>query len=76
VGHVREIPALEGAEPAPLQNLHDAIVNVHDVSYGDKAIEKLKAPVVPDNVDSQKDQVSWWQLTSIQVISELATPRR
>jgi hypothetical protein len=53
------------------QNLHDAIVNVHDVSYGDKAIEKLKAPVIPDNVDSQKDQVSWWQLTSIQVISEL-----
>jgi hypothetical protein len=53
------------------QNLHDAIVSVHDQSYGDKAIEKLKAPVVPDNVDSMKDQVSWWQLTSIQVISEL-----
>ena len=44
---------------------------MHDVSYGDKAIEKLKAPVVPDSVDSQKDQINWWQLTSIQVISEL-----
>jgi hypothetical protein len=53
------------------QNLHDAIINVHDVSFGDKAIEKLKAPVIPDNVDSQKDQINWWQLTSIQVISEL-----
>ncbi|HEX4448247.1 MAG TPA: hypothetical protein VH044_15975 [Polyangiaceae bacterium] len=53
------------------QSLHDAIVNVHDISYGDKAIEKLKAPAIPDNVDSQKDQISWWQLTSIQVISEL-----
>jgi hypothetical protein len=52
------------------QNLHDAIVNVHDVSYGDKAIEKLKAPVA-EGVDSQKDQINWWQLTSIQVISEL-----
>ncbi len=53
------------------QALHDAIVNAHDPSYGDKAIEKLKAPVVPDSVDSQKDQINWWQLTSIQVISEL-----
>jgi hypothetical protein len=53
------------------QALHDAVVNVHDVSYGDKAIEKLKSPVVPDSVDSQKDQINWWQLTSIQVIKEL-----
>ena len=52
------------------QGLHEAIVNVHDVSYGDKAIEKLKAPVA-EGVDSQKDQINWWQLTSIQVISEL-----
>ena len=52
------------------QGLHEAIINVHDVSYGDKAIEKLKAPVA-EGVDSQKDQISWWQLTSIQVISEL-----
>jgi hypothetical protein len=53
------------------QNLHEAIINVHDISYGDKAIEKLKAPVVPDNVDSLKDQINWWQLTSIQMISEM-----
>ncbi len=53
------------------QNLHDAVVSVHDASYGDKAIDKLKAPVMPDNVDSQKDQINWWQLTSIQLISEL-----
>jgi hypothetical protein len=53
------------------QALHEAVVNVHDPSYGDKAIEKLKGNVIPNNVDSQKDQVNWWQLTSIQVISEL-----
>lgn len=52
------------------QALHEAVVNVHDPSYGDKAIEKLKAPVL-DNVDSQRDQIGWWQLTSLQVISEL-----
>jgi hypothetical protein len=51
--------------------LHEAIVNVHDESYGDKAIAKLKGVVVPDSVDSQKDQISWWQLTSIQLISEM-----
>jgi hypothetical protein len=51
--------------------LHDAVVAVHDLSYGDKAIEKLSKTVIPDNVDSQKDQVMWWQQTSIQVIREL-----
>jgi hypothetical protein len=53
------------------QALHDAVVTVHDPSYGDKAIEKLKAPVLPGSIDSLKDQVNWWQLTSVQVISEL-----
>jgi hypothetical protein len=53
------------------QALHEAIVNSHDPSYGEKAIEKLKAPVIAGNVDSQKDQINWWQLTSVQVISEL-----
>jgi len=56
------------------QGLHDAIVTVHDPSYGDKAIEKLKVPVpavASDTVDVVKDQVNWWQLTSVQVISEL-----
>jgi hypothetical protein len=50
--------------------LHDAVLGLHDPSYGDKAIEKLAAPVTPD-VDSQKDQLMWWQLTSVQLISEL-----
>jgi hypothetical protein len=52
------------------QALHDAVRNVHEKSYGDKAIDKLKAPVA-EGVDSQKDQLMWWQLTSVQVIKEL-----
>jgi hypothetical protein len=50
--------------------VHDAILAVHDPSYGDKAIEKLAAPVTSD-VDSQKDQLMWWQLTSVQLLSEI-----
>jgi hypothetical protein len=50
--------------------VHDAILAVHDPSYGDKAIEKLSAPVSAD-VDSQKDQLMWWQLTSVQLLSEM-----
>ena len=50
--------------------LHDSVVAVHDPSWGDKAIEKLKAPVL-DTVDSQKDQLMWWQLTSVQVLRDL-----
>jgi hypothetical protein len=53
-----------------LHAIHDAVVTVHDPSYGDKAADKLKAAVTPD-VDSKMDQIQWWQLTSIQVISEL-----
>jgi len=53
------------------QSLHDAVVAVHDPSYGDKAIAKLKAPVNPEDINSVKDQINWWQLTSIQVISKL-----
>jgi hypothetical protein len=51
--------------------LHDAVVNVHDPSYGDKAIDKLTKTVDPKDVDQIKDQIQWWQLTSIQVIKEL-----
>jgi hypothetical protein len=52
--------------------LHDAVVSVHDPSYGDKAIDKLKGTVPPNpSVDVQKDQLMWWQLTSVQVLSEL-----
>ena len=50
--------------------VHDSVLAVHDPSYGDKAIEKLKAPVTSD-VDSQKDQLMWWQLTSVQLLSEM-----
>jgi hypothetical protein len=56
------------------QALHDAIVTVHDPSYGPKAVDKLKADVPPltsQTADIVKDQVNWWQLTSVQVISEL-----
>jgi hypothetical protein len=52
------------------QAIHEAIVNVHEKSYGEKAILKLKAPVT-ETVDSQKDQLMWWQLTSVQVLSDL-----
>jgi hypothetical protein len=51
--------------------LHDAVVTVHDPSYGDKAIDKLTKAVDPTSVDSQKDQIQWWQLTAVQVIKEL-----
>ena len=54
------------------RSMHDAVVAVHDPSYGDKAIEKLKATVPPNpSVDVQKDQLMWWQLTSVQVLSDL-----
>jgi hypothetical protein len=49
--------------------VHDAVIAVHDPSYGDKAIAKLAGVVTPD-VDSQKDQLMWWQLTSVQLISD------
>lgn len=52
--------------------LHDAILAVKDPSYGDKAIDKLKAAVSPNpSVDDQKDQLMWWQSTAVQVISDL-----
>ncbi len=54
------------------QDMHDAVLAVKDPSYGDHAIDKLKVPV-PDkpSVDIQQDQLSWWQLTSVQIISDL-----
>jgi hypothetical protein len=54
------------------QALHDAILDVKDPSYGDKAVDKLKAAVPPNpSVDVQQDQLMWWQLTSVQIISDL-----
>ncbi|MBK6692062.1 MAG: hypothetical protein IPG50_07650 [Myxococcales bacterium] len=51
-------------------DLHDAILEVKSPSYGPKAVEKLAAPV-QDSVDSQKDQIHFWQKISIRVIKEL-----
>src|SRR5208337_4182022 len=45
---------------------------IKDPSYGDKAIDKLKFPVPANpSVDVQKDQLMWWQLTSVQILSDL-----
>ena len=54
------------------QAIHDAVLAVKDPSWGDKAIDKLKAPVAANpSVDVQKDQLMWWQLTAVQVLSDL-----
>jgi hypothetical protein len=54
------------------QALHDAVLEVKDPSYADKAIDKLKVAVPPNpSVDVQKDQLMWWQLTSVQLLSDL-----
>lgn len=52
------------------QAMHDAIINVRDPSYGERAVTLLKAPVT-DAPESQRDQLMWWQPTAVQVISEL-----
>jgi hypothetical protein len=54
-----------------LTDLHDAVLAVKSPSYGPKAVEKLAAPVDPKNVEQNRDQIQFWQLTSIQVLSEL-----
>jgi hypothetical protein len=52
--------------------IQDAVLQVKDPSYADKAIDKLKGSVPPNpSVDVQKDQLMWWQLTSVRLISEL-----
>ena len=52
-------------------DLHDAVLAVKSPSYGPKAVEKLSAPVDPKVPDQSLDQIQFWQLTSIQVISDL-----
>ncbi len=59
-----------------VRNLHDAILAVHDPSYGDKSIDKLTKTVTTKadgsvDPESARDQLQWWQQTAIQVISEL-----
>ena len=51
--------------------LHDAVVAVADPSYGAKAVGKLNAAVDPKNVDSVRDQLQFWQLTSAQLVGDL-----
>jgi hypothetical protein len=51
--------------------LHDAVVAVSDPSYGPKAVGKLNAAVDPNNIDSKRDQLQFWQLTAVQVVGEL-----
>jgi hypothetical protein len=52
-------------------DLHDAVLAVKSLSYGPKAIEKISAPVDPKNIEQVRDQIQFWQLTSIQVLSAL-----
>jgi hypothetical protein len=54
-----------------VKDLHDAVVAVSHPSYAPKAVEKLAAGVDPKNVDNVRDQIQFWQLSSVQVISEL-----
>ncbi len=51
-------------------DLHDAVLAVKSPSYGPKAVDKLAAPVDLKSVDSQRDQIQFWQLTSIQIIRD------
>jgi hypothetical protein len=52
--------------------VQDAVLQVKDASYAEKAIDKLKGTVPPNpSVDVQKDQLMWWQLTSVRILSEL-----
>lgn len=53
-------------------DLHDAVLAVKSPSYGPKAVEKLAAKVTnPKAPDEGLDQIQFWQLTSVQLVSEL-----
>lgn len=51
--------------------MHDAVLAVKHPSYGPKAVEKLAGAVDPKSPESMRDQVQFWQMTSVQVIGEL-----
>ncbi len=51
-------------------DLADAVLEVKSPSYGPKAVEKLAAPV-SEAVESQQDQIQFWQKISIRVLKEL-----
>ena len=66
------VPPLEDEQPAPLPGAARRHRQVKDPSYGDKAIDKLKAPVPPNpSVDSRRTSSSGGSSRAIQVISEL-----
>lgn len=52
-------------------DLHDAVLAVKSPSYGPKATEKLAAGVDPKIPEQARDQIQFWQLTAIQVLSDL-----
>lgn len=54
-----------------VNDLHDAVLSVKDPSYGPKAVAVLKAPVNPEDQDSVRDQIMFWQKISIRVLREL-----
>lgn len=51
--------------------IHDAVLAVKHPSYGPKAVEKLSPAVDPKSPSSRLDQVQFWQMTAIQILSEL-----
>lgn len=57
--------------------IHDAVVAIHDPSYGPKAVTAIGAAVLIDDSPSAQgtkkvnDQLEFWQTTAIQVIKEL-----
>jgi hypothetical protein len=54
-----------------VKDLHDAVLAVSDASYGPKAVDKLTPPVDPKNIDNVRDQLQFWQLTSVQLLGQL-----
>ncbi len=60
----------KGAHLKATTALHDAMLAVKDPSWGPKATDKLKAPVVLDD-QPVNDQLDFWQTTSVQILKEL-----
>lgn len=51
-------------------DLHDAVLAVKHPSYANKAQTKIEAPVDPNAPDA-RDQLEFWQMTSVQILGEL-----
>lgn len=52
-------------------DLHDAVRAVKSPSYGPKAVPMLLKPVVLDDKSPVNDELDFWQMTAVQVISDL-----